>query len=234
MTAKSASFDLKAGYGPTAATVAWSDNPVRWAFVKTGLVQENRDTVDEWLDPQKVFSPPVPAPGAVLIGIDFEPRLEDIGAAELGRLLEEGRPPRSATVKVRHFRTAVAIVRTAWNVDDDPASHVAVAESGLAAEIRPLMDPTRLPPGADIKFEVAQRGREADDIEIEATHFTSGRRMELSHKGVGGLKLSPDKSGAWGLSCTFARPLKNDPEAQYAVYTATLCFSVPDRKEAGR
>jgi len=234
LTGQKAALDLKTGAGPTAPKANWKDHAVRWVFVKTGQIQENRDSVDGWLDPQGVFVPPVLSPGAVVVGVDFAPTLEDLSVGDLRRLLVDAAPPKSATVKVKHFRSAVAILRTSWSVDDDPASHVAVAETGLACEIRPLMDPTRLPSGADIKFEIAQRGREVEEAELRATSLVTGRTLAMAPDRAEGLNWKPESSGLYGLSCTFALPLKNDPEASYAVYSATVCFAVPDRKGVGR
>jgi len=216
------------------ATQDWAKFSANWVFVKTGLVQENRDGFEEWLQNDGTLKLPIPAPGPVVIGIDFSPQIETVASASLARLVTA--PLKSgvgSTVKIRHHRSALTIFQTDWPGEQSPDSGVATAKTSLSSSIHPLMDPTRFRIGSDLALELVVRGEEAQDAQVHAANLTTGKTWAV--KAQGGLcKFTPDAPGTYEFKFQLARPLVNDPEADFDLFSATLTFSIPSQKETNR
>lgn len=201
----------------------WNGTKVRWAFVKTGMVQENRDDLLDWLDTSGSLQCPVPGPGVVMLGIDFEPKLETLNAETLRPLLEKGTLIPAKTVTVRHYRSAITLFRSS---QDDPGSTIATTETSLASSIHPLMDPTRFTLGGELPYELVMRGKEVEDGIVKIMSVTSGKTLKLSTRRGGLGFFKPTEAGVHRISYQVARPVHGDPKVQFEVFSTTLTFSV--------
>lgn len=201
----------------------WSGTKVRWAFVKTGMVQENRDDLSDWLDASGTFQCPIPGPGVVMLGVDFAPKLETLSADALRPLLEKSTLIPAKTVTVRHYRAAITLFRSS---QDDPGSTIATTETSLSSSIHPLMDPTRFTLGGELPYELVMRGGEVEDGIVKITSVTSGTTLKLPTRRGGLGFFKPSESGIHRISYQVARPLHGDPDAQFEVFSTTLTFSV--------
>jgi len=223
---------LELGQGKLASNQPWNQNSIRWVFLKTGLVQENRDNLNDWLDSNDTFVATIPAPGPVMIGIDFNPVIETTTTTELNRTLSMPIPQKAGQIKIRNYRSAITLIRTDWPGLDSPDSTIATTETSLASSIHPLMDPTRFQLGGDMAFEAVIQGAEIENAKIFATNLTTGATTIMETTGGGMCKFSPDSLGTYQLLFQFARPLKADPEVSCEVFTTTLTFQLTASKEA--
>jgi hypothetical protein len=67
---------------------------------------------------------------------------------------------------------------------------------------------------------------------LRLVHVSSGDAAEVAAGGTATLPLSA--AGRWRVEFHHAAPLAGDPEADWALYTATLVFEAPGAQEAGR
>lgn len=212
----------------------WTMAKVRWIFVKTGLVQENRDTLKDWLDPTGSLAVPIPAPGPVMIGIDFEPVIEEVTADSLKKRLSHETVVPSGKFKIRHYRSSLTLLRTDWPGRSATDSVIATTEVSLASSIHPLMDPTTFKLGGDMAIETVVQGEEIEDAKIYATNLTTGATTIMETTEGGMCRFSPDSAGQYHLYFQFARATKSDPEAAMEVFSTTLTFELRDPKEGGK
>ncbi|MBS1724534.1 MAG: hypothetical protein JSS66_16450 [Armatimonadetes bacterium] len=221
---RTALVDLRRSSAPSLVPEEWSDAPVKWSFLRTGEVQENRDDIGEWLRPDGRLELKIPASGPIMFGIDFLPRIESVNSTDLRKLTKA--PVGAGTVKIRHYRTAVTILRTQWGPGvDSPGSAVATSETSLTSAVHLMMDPSSLMLGGDIAFEVVMRGLEIEDATVKINHRSSGET--LVRDDAERYRFTPDKPGVWDMEVQFVRPLKDDPEAQFELYSTTMTFEVP-------
>ena len=210
----------------------WSKNPIRWAFIRSGEVQENRDTVAEWLDREGILRVPLPAAGPIVIGIDFQPQEEEITSNALSRLLEKPKFAKAAVAKIRHFRSAMAIVLKQSPEGTGRGNGVAVTEVSLASSIHPLMDPTTLVPGGDIAFEYTVHGEEVEDAKIYVTNLTTGENFVIRGGESGSCHVTPKPGCSYRLTAQSAR--ENRSDNIFEVYSCSLVFKVPAQKDVRR
>ena len=231
-TSRTVSITLRTGQGSQTHTELWDEHPTRWVFVKTGRVQENRDSLGEWLDSSGNFVPKIPAPGPVMIGIDFLPVIEVTTIERLNKSLSKPLLMAQGSIKIRHYRSAITLLRTDWPGEDSPDSTIATTETSLASSIHPLMDPTVFQLGGDMAFEAVVHGQEIDDAKIYAKNLTTGATTIMETTGGGMCRFSPDSAGSYQLVFQFARQLSSDPEASVELFTTTLTFKLQSPKEA--
>lgn len=231
LTGSSLSVQLTDGVPGKPAPAQWKGLNVRWVFVRTGMVQENRDSVEEWLNPAGEFEPPLPASGPVVIGIDFKPVIETLPSLAVTKLLEGPGYTATPTVKVRHFRSAMTIVRKAPSGGEVPDSGVAVTEVSLASSIHPLMDPTTLMPGGEIAFEVTARGGEVEEAKVNVLNLTTGKNT-LVRGGEGrACHFKPEPGCEYLLTCQWARKATGDPDVKFDLFSSSLTFRTPAQSE---
>ena len=230
LTSKSVQVAIHRGQGPTRLTQPWKGQKIKWLFVKTGLVQENRDEVLQWTDEHGNLTVPVPAAGPVMIGIDFEPVVEEVQVADLN--LTQSRPVASLKTKcnVRHFRSAITLLRTSWPGDEAPDSTVATTETSLASSIHPLMDPTTFLLGGDMALETVVQGEEIRDAKIFARNNVTGLTTIMRTGGGGVCSFSPDSAGTYEFLFQYVRPVKNETGVDFEVFTTTLTFALTERR----
>lgn len=233
LSAPTAKLGLRMGQGINSSELSWSNLPVRWIFVKTGQVQENRDSAAEWQTPGGGLTVPIPAAGAVMIGADFLPTRESATGTSLMRLMPDRKLEASRAYTIRHYRSATTLMRTVWpKADNESGAAIPTSEAGLKGFIHPLFDPTRLMLGGDLAFEVTSEGKEVERGIIAATHVSTGTVVSISFEAGKLARFYPTLAGVWQLATQIARPLSNDPRAQFEVISATLTFSIPERKSA--
>lgn len=179
--------------------VPWSSAPASYLFVKTTSTQENQDDAASWIASDGTFVAPLVGGGPAMIGVDFRPRTV-----------------RGKTV----HRTAVTLVRGRMD-GNQPDGAVTTSRSGLTAEIRPMIDPTRFQ-GGDLAFRVYAGGEAAESGTLLAVS-ASGKRatVTLDPKGFG--HFTPQERGLWKL--TFKT------ERGGSAYVATLTFKLPTAQE---
>ncbi|MBV6457807.1 MAG: hypothetical protein HONBIEJF_00927 [Fimbriimonadaceae bacterium] len=210
----------------------WTRFPARWVFIRTGLVQENRDAFDEWLQQDGSVRFAIPGPGPVVVGVDFAPQLQTVDSTTVSRIARQPSLPRRET-KIRHFRSALTVFQTDWPGEQSPDSGVATAKTSLASSIHPLMDPTKFRMGSDMALELVVRGQEVEEAEVFVVNLTSGKTWVL--KAQGGLcKFTPDAPGTYEFKFQYVLPVPDDPEADFDFFSTTLTFSIPAQKEAIR
>jgi len=119
--------------------------------------------------------------------------------------------------KVRRVQSAALLVRRGGDVPDGGA----VGKSGLAAEIRPLMDPTVLPLGATLPVRVYVEGASLSGATLEAL-APDGTKRAISADREGIAHVLLDRAGRWRLVFHHLRESKGES----TLFTGTLTFEV--------
>lgn len=202
----------------------WADAAIRWVFVKTAQVQENRDSATDFLDAKGVLRAPLPAEGPAMIGVDWKPVDETWSGRQL-QALGATSVAQNGSYTVRHFQSAITIVRPA--ADQGQPSAIPVAESGLAMDIHALFDPSRLQLGSDLPFEVSLRGEEVEEATLRATHLQSGQKFSLRLRDGRQERFTPARSGVWLIECQLLRESPSPEGPRFEFYSGTLTFSIP-------
>ncbi|MCW5774996.1 MAG: DUF4198 domain-containing protein [Phycisphaeraceae bacterium] len=235
---ESASLRLEALGAEGAREIAWGEAGVEWVFVRDSHSQRNHQAAPVGDDGRTVRVSPARA-GVTMVGVDLARRVEVMEAEAFGRLVERaGRkleemetgpgkaPPRGTEappqvrggVRVLRVESACALVRVGGAATD-----IAVSKSGLATEIRALMDPTSLLLPSDMAVRVYADGSGVPGATVIATHAASGaeRRTTADDKGIAPVHL--DRPGAWRVEFHHVVPSR-DPEADWVVYSCVLTF----------
>lgn len=131
-------------------------------------------------------------------------------------------------MRVLRVQSACALVRAG-----SAATDVAVSKSGLATEIRALMDPTALLLPSDMAVRVYADGSAVAGATVIATHAASGeeRRTTADDKGIAPVRL--DRTGVWRVEFHHAAPSR-DGGADWVVYTCVLTFEATRAEEGAR
>ncbi|GIK18606.1 MAG: hypothetical protein AMXMBFR77_01970 [Phycisphaerales bacterium] len=213
-----------------AREIAWGEAGVEWMFVRDSRSQRNHASAPVEADGKTVRVSPARA-GVTMVGVDLARRVEVMGAGEFERLVERtgkkpqeletgpGKaPPRERDVRVARVESACVLVRVGGSATD-----IAVSKSGLATEIRSLMDPTQLLLPSDMAVRVYADGSGVPGATVIATHTASGveRRTTADDKGIAPVHL--DRPGAWRLEFHHAAPARDDT-ADWVIYSCVLTF----------
>lgn len=202
---------------------------IGWFFVRSPGFQENRsqDDAPRAAAGERSVSITPEHPGITIVGLDLPPRTVEWPADQLPPVPGVARPatdvPASGAVRVHLVESA----KTIFHVGRDASESVATSKTGQAVEIRPLMDPTTTPVGADILLRVYIGGDAVKNASITATNTGAAQTQEivLSPTGAGFFRVSAP--GLWRLGFTQARPLEGNPDAKWTIYSATLTFETP-------
>ena len=227
--------------------IAWDEAGIEWVFVRDSRSQRNHPSAPVEADGRTVRVAPTRA-GVTMVGVDLARRVEVMGVEEFGRLMqragqaweesatghEKAPPPGQeaplrdavAQVRVQRVESACALVRVGGSATD-----VAVSKSGLATEIRALMDPTALLLPSDMAVRVYADGSGVPGATVIATHAPSGeeRRTKADDKGIAPVRL--DRTGVWRVEFHHAAPSSHDG-ADWVVYSCVLTFEAT-RGEGG-
>lgn len=220
---------VKQGHAMAWDRAAWP-TPMEWLFVRVAGTQANVGAGDAPAPDVSGRAPvTIRAAGVAMIGLDLTPTDSDwspVMVSEMAGRAGVDDPCLTAPVAVRHVRSAVALVRVTDAAGETVPDSTPTSKAGLLAEIRPLMDPTRMVPGGDIPVRVYVEGESVSGGVVYATHMATGRtqRVKADAKGIAGLRI--DAAGEWRLECHVLRMGKEKGEAALAA-SATLTFEAP-------
>lgn len=226
-----------AGAAKDAQPTPWPSDEVTWMLVRGGPMQENRHEVRPARAGDDYVPVPVQHAGVTVIGVDRRPAIFELPAAELRSYLKDIVSPSPATrnlaevpadkkVRVRHVASAKTLIRAG---NDTVGSALAVAKTGQAVELLPLLDPTVAPPGSDLPLVTYIDGGKVSGVQVQATHVATGKTASFFSDAGGSGYLPLSVAGVWRVVLQHAEPLVGDPGADWAIYTATLTFEVGAR-----
>lgn len=193
-----------------------------WVFIKSGQVQENRDSLGDFLVGDHLELP-VPAPGPVVVGIEFSPAPETIDPALVPNHDSQVTPQSALTVS--HRRSTMVIFDTDWP-EKSPDSMVATTETSLSSSIHSLVDPTKVRVGGELAFEAVVQGSKVQNATLMATNLGSGKSWRLKAAGNGIVKFVPESAGQYVIEFQYLR--KSDPGtlAKMELFSSTLVVTV--------
>jgi hypothetical protein len=176
----------------------------------------------------------IPQAGSFWLSVATKPRLLELAAGKFESYLrEEGldaivrqRAGSTAAGREKYSKYAKSLVVAG----EGPSAFVS-SPLGLAIEIVPLADPSRLAPGATLPVRILFRGRPAPDLQVEAAwapalgkgrHFIAGRT-----DAEGRIAIPLDKAGRWRLHAVHMQPCPDKNEADWESFWASLTFQLP-------
>jgi hypothetical protein len=219
----------------SARQVPWPQTAdVRWLFVRVSGTQENRDAANlgnvDADDARRVMPA---AAGTALVGVDLHTTLEtwppDYANAFARRCgndvlcLQE-------SISVRHSVSASTVVEITPSPHDaarPTSNHAAMSKSGQQAEIRPLMDPTKIQ-GGDLAVRVYVGGEGVAGAVVRAMHAATGAMQTIKADGKGIAVVNVDRGGEWRIEFHTLVPLGESWQATSSTLTFTATGSVRD------
>ncbi len=220
------SFKQQTPTGPV--SLAWPHDPA-WFFVRLAGTQHNRSA--EQAPPssphRSIFTPT--GPGVAMIGLDLAAAEEWWPADALAKYTTQAVSP----ARVRVLRSLTALVRVLREDGAAVQDHTATSKSGQQAEIRPLMDPTTIPPGGDLPVRVYTLGAGAGGARLVASHVESGERFEFAADSKGIASFTITRPGVWAIESICVEPPR-EPGGDWTAAIATLSFEVPAEEGARR
>lgn len=212
-------LEVRGGVLEAATSGGWA--PGDWGrsehfFVRSGGGQLN-------LTPQvRAGRAAVPTPPQAsdlhVCGLDLEPCEQLVPAARWSALLAEHGldAPVNAPARVRRIESAKAF----WRPAPGPPSAVALAKTGQAVELRPIVDPTTLAAFGDLPLRGYAPGGAAGG-RLRAVHLETGdvRTGVLDADGLG--RLSLGLAGRWTITLTVVHALEG---GVWTLATASLTF----------
>lgn len=232
----------------------WPADRIGWFFVRGDGTQENHDTLKPAQASDDFVALALKQPGAKLIGADLRPAVSNWTGKQFEVFIKQNiaaeslpadRKPLAADapVRVRRIESAKAIVRVAVanekvGADSRPgqpapsqpastasAGHSAVvmSKSGQAVEIRLLADPTAMKLGSDVPVRTYVNGDKQTKMKVRATH-ESGDAQEFVTDGSGSGFFKLKSAGLWRIEASHAAASKDDADADWVAYSATLTF----------
>jgi len=237
---------------PAPVDIAVSSLACDHAFLRLAGTQENRDSLVAMAfapdlvgepaaqaakgQPVATVSVPLTIHGVAMIGCDFSPRVELLGADELRAFLksvltapafEEASKliPKDGDVRVRRVET----VKTLVNVTtDDPKAigdrQTAISKTGQMNEIRFTMNPTSTPLGSDVALRVFAKIDKAANAKVIVSCDEANVRREVETSATATGVFTLTHAGAWRAEFHVVKPAKDDPDADLTIYSATATF----------
>lgn len=225
-----------AGSSADAQRAAWPAGGVPWLYVRGGETQENRHDVRAERDDTVTVT--LEHGGVTLLGADLQPTVGEMTGAELQafvaqHLVDEAlqkrveRAAADAKLRVRHMVSTKTMIRAAQESGPATSSAIGMSKTGQPAEIRPLVDPTRLVVGADFPMWTYLNFEKRAGVRVEATCVDTGESTTFVTRpgGIGHFRVTA--TGQWRVAVSYVEALEGDPEANWAIYTATLTFDIP-------
>ena len=216
----------------------WPAPHIDWMLVRAAGEQHNLHypAADESDGTVRTIAPI--AAGMHMIAIDLAPRLEQIPSASLREFLAtrlgEGTLPAGwrgslpeGLLTVRRIESAKLLVRVGTGEHPSAGSATTQGKTGQQVEIRLQADPTLVPVAHDLPVKVYLPGVTAGATRVLATHGESGatRSFRTDSGGRGAFTLG--RQGPWLFEVHYARPLPDDDDADWEIFSATLSFAVP-------
>jgi len=233
---------VEAGDALKPQRVAWPAEIIDWLYVRAAGTQENlhKERVQPARPQDDFLAVTLSHPGVALIGFDTRPAVTPVAGRDLQAFvtryvepasLPSPRPrfPSTATLNVRRVESTKALVRV--QAEDGERSHSATAQSksGQAVEIRPLADPTMATVGNDLPVRVYIGGGKKAGVRLLATSVAAGKTQQIVTDASGAAHFRVTHPGLWRVEFHHAQPLKDDPAADWAIYSATLTFEVEEK-----
>lgn len=219
------------------AAAAWPGAEVKWFFVRVAGTQQNFDTLAADAPGGETVGLAVERAGVTMIGLDLRPRVETLTGAEFEAFLAakvaaealpagRARAAPDAPVRVRRSESMKSLMRVRNERGDAPPAQVAQSKAGQAAELRLMLDPTVGRVGSDVAVRayVAGDKRPAARVFVQREGDAKGTEFVTDPTGSGHFRVT--EAGRWRVEFSHAAPLKDDPEAEWAIHTATLTFEV--------
>jgi hypothetical protein len=226
-----------AGTETEGAPEPWPGDRIAHFFARTASTQENRDDLahEEGLETSAVW--PAEHGGVLLLGIDLEPVVESVASASFREFVDRtagetaraalGAIPEAGEIAILHSESAKALLR----VEDEAKNiaSIATSKTGQPVEIRPLMDPTALRPGADLAVRLHAKGPGGAGGVVIATNTTTGVAVRSVADSSSIANIHIESGGRWRLEFHVVEPnAAEDVEAEWIVHTATLTFDVTE------
>jgi hypothetical protein len=226
------------GDGKVVQRAAWPTETIHWLFVRAPGMQENRENVGP-ADPKDDFiDVTLTKPGVTMVGRDTKPTVTNVTGEKFKAFLTRTAPEETQKdvlagiadedkARVRRIESTKTLVRV-LDADGKPPSHSAVAQSktGQAVEIRALADPTLVAIGSDLPVRAYVDGDTRTGVKMLATCVATGKTQEALTDSSGSCHFRISDPGVWRIEFHDARPLENDADADWVVYSATLTFEV--------
>jgi hypothetical protein len=240
---------VELGMGDVLSPAAWPSGALERFYVRTAGTQRNLPEAAPARPEDAFVAVDLGDPDAAMIGLDRRPWIESVPGPKLRAYLEknveatslpEGWTSRTEAeaLRVRHLDSAKLLVRslrgaTVGEPERLPGSATSASRAGQRSEIKVLVDPTVMALGSDLPLRVSWSDSKDPDATILARHVPSGTASSVrAAKGNGWIRI--DRPGRWQLEVHRARPLADDPAADWEIESATLVFSVPEpRKSQG-
>ncbi|MCC6661289.1 MAG: hypothetical protein IT437_10430 [Phycisphaerales bacterium] len=209
-------------------------------FIRVAGMQDNREAMPGPMEPGRGPVLPLTEPGVTMLVADWKPVVLEIEPAAFREFLaarvpkiDPGTVPDGAAVRVRHVRSAKSILHVSARGGQPPDAATGTSKSGQLAEVRATFDPATTPVGADMPVRVYVRGDSESRVLVRALHASAPPEEFLTNaKGMGDFPLSAP--GPWRVQFQWARALKDDPDADWEVFSGTLTFSTPRPAAGGK
>jgi len=211
------------------------DEERAWLFVRAAGTQENVEHLP--LAPVGGLLRariPLPHADANRIGVDLLPRTEVVSRATWQRFAEEKlgqlRPAAELPeeLSVRRVESLALLVRVLAPGDEPRPSATAHSKSGQAFELRPLMDPTCVPPGSDLLLKVYAPEGESEGLRIVARNLPSGDTLNLVTRAGGVADLPIAHPGLWTVEVHRLAPVAAGAGVDLELHSSTLVFEAPE------
>ncbi len=213
----------------------WPGSDVAWLFVRDGPTQENRHEVHPDTADGDAIAVELTHPGVALIGVERRPAVLAMTGAELQSFSERNAGPVAAektraltadrALRVRHLASAKTLIRVQAG-GESLTSAIATSKTGQSADIRPHFDPTAAQVGSDLPLTIYVEGDKQAGVKVQATNATTGKTESFTTDGGGSGHFRISDAGVWRVEFHRVSPLRDEPEADWAIYSATLTFEV--------
>jgi len=207
---------------------------ISWFFVRLAGTQENRDSTNAPPpNPDGTLPVTLALSGIALIGLDLAPETmqwdPETFAAFAKSCGDGDRCPTGASTVERRI-SAATLVRVSADADGEAESDsTAMSKAGLAAEVRPLMDPTVLGVGSDLPLRFYIDGEAIIAVRVTATHKATGttRSSVTDAKGMAFFRI--DHAGPWTVEfhTLAALTAPTDPNPVWRATSGSLTFAAP-------
>lgn len=216
----------------------WPEDEIAWFFHRADGKQANRDTLAP-TTPGGDRAALTPADAGVsMIGLQFKPQAVTLNEKQLDELRQRlehksddknAAPPAAAKgVRVRHQSCAAALIHvSSANASADEPSAIATSKSGLKAEIRPMLDPTRCKVGDELPVRVYADGDRAAGARVRAIS-PDGKEASSVTNPAGFATIAIAAAGTWRIEIQQLVPARDDPDAEWVLYSGSLTFEAAD------
>ena len=229
------SVRIAAGDAANAQNERWPGERVGWFFTRVAGTQVNLDHSRPAKADDDFLTLAAPQGGVMMAGLDLRPSVAEYSGAELERFFTRYVPPGAlpagrkalpddARVRVRRVESAKLLLKVAGARGETLDASAPLSKAGQQVEIRLLADPTSAAVGSDIPVWTYVGNAKQGGVKVIATHVASKQTQESVADAGGAARFTLKQPGPWRVEFHYARPLVDDPQADWVIYTATLAF----------